>query len=144
MMLLLESALRSLLLGLLVWALLKLLRLRDTATETLIWTVVLTAALSMPLLSRYLPGLSVAIPHLSAGAPAAFGTGPVLAPAKVYPGMIAELFDTDAVVVRPALLNEFSSHTYGGDVTKSPAPPWICVVWSFEMSQLNPKRGEIV
>ena len=73
MMLLLESALRSLLLGLLVWALLKLLRLRDTATETLIWTVVLTAALSMPLLSRYLPGLSVAIPHLSAGAPAVLG-----------------------------------------------------------------------
>jgi beta-lactamase regulating signal transducer with metallopeptidase domain len=73
MMLLLESALRSLLLGMLVWALLKLLRVRDTATETIIWTVVLTIALSMPLLSRYLPGLSVEIPQLSAAAPAGVG-----------------------------------------------------------------------
>jgi beta-lactamase regulating signal transducer with metallopeptidase domain len=72
MSLLLESALRSLLLGLLVWALLKLIRLRDTVTETIIWTFVLLAALSMPLLSHYLPRLLVTLPHLSStAAPAA-------------------------------------------------------------------------
>jgi beta-lactamase regulating signal transducer with metallopeptidase domain len=70
MMLLLESALRSLLLGLLVWTVLKLVRMRDTGTETIIWTVVLIIALSMPLLSRHMPGLHLAIPHLWAGAAA--------------------------------------------------------------------------
>ena len=70
MMLLLESALRSLLLGLLVWAVLKLVRMRDTGAETIIWTVVLIIALSMPLLSRHMPGLSLAIPHPWAGAAA--------------------------------------------------------------------------
>jgi len=39
--LLLDSAMRSLLLGLVVWALLKLARLSDTRTETAIWTAVL-------------------------------------------------------------------------------------------------------
>jgi beta-lactamase regulating signal transducer with metallopeptidase domain len=68
MSLLLESALRSLLLGLLVWTLLKLLRMRDTGTETIIWTFVLIVALSMPLLSHYLPRLLVTVPHLAAGA----------------------------------------------------------------------------
>ena len=63
MMLLLESALRSLLLGLLVWTVLKLVRMRDTGTETIVWTVVLIIALSMPLLSRHLPGLRLALPH---------------------------------------------------------------------------------
>jgi hypothetical protein len=53
---LLESAMRSLLLGCAVWVLLKLARLRDTGTESAIWTLVLIAALSMPLLSRNLPG----------------------------------------------------------------------------------------
>jgi bla regulator protein blaR1 len=75
MTLLLESALRSLLLGLLVWALLKLLRMRDTGTETLIWTFVLMVALSMPLLSHYLPHLSVTLPHLSSAIPAPGGLG---------------------------------------------------------------------
>jgi hypothetical protein len=63
MMLLLESALRSLLLGLLVWTVLKLVRMRDTGTETIVWTVVLIIALSMPLLSRHLPVLRLALPH---------------------------------------------------------------------------------
>jgi beta-lactamase regulating signal transducer with metallopeptidase domain len=81
MTLLLESALRSLLLGLLVWALLKLLRMRDTGTETLIWTLVLMVALSMPLLSHYLPRLSVTLPHLSATTPAAGGLMVVAKPA---------------------------------------------------------------
>ncbi|HEY1899886.1 MAG TPA: M56 family metallopeptidase [Steroidobacteraceae bacterium] len=68
MMLLLESALRSLFLGFLVWALLKLVRIRDSGTETFIWTAVLIVALSMPLLSHYMPRLVVAIPQLSATA----------------------------------------------------------------------------
>lgn len=69
--LLLDSALRSLLLGLLVWSLLKLARLRDSGTETAIWTVVLMAALSMPLLSRLAPGLVLTLPRLPVGVPAA-------------------------------------------------------------------------
>jgi beta-lactamase regulating signal transducer with metallopeptidase domain len=73
--LLLESALRSLLLGLLVWTLLKLLRVRDTGTETVIWTFVLFFALSMPLLSHSLPRLLVTVPHLMA-APSASGRPP--------------------------------------------------------------------
>jgi beta-lactamase regulating signal transducer with metallopeptidase domain len=65
MMLLLDSALRSLLLGLLASALLKLVRMRDTGTETIIWTAVLLVALAMPLLSHCLPQLIVAVPYLS-------------------------------------------------------------------------------
>ncbi len=66
---LLDSALRSLILGLVVWALLKLAHLRDTRTETAIWTAVLIAALAMPLLSRYAPPLVLSVPHLSAASP---------------------------------------------------------------------------
>lgn len=66
---LLDSALRSLILGLVVWALLKMARLRDTRTETAIWTAVLIAALSMPLLSRYTPPMLLTVPHLSAASP---------------------------------------------------------------------------
>ncbi|HEX4371320.1 MAG TPA: M56 family metallopeptidase [Rhizomicrobium sp.] len=46
--LILESALRSALLGLCVWAALKLVRLKDPATETMVWTCVLLAAVAMP------------------------------------------------------------------------------------------------
>lgn len=63
--LLLDSALRSAALGLLVWALLSLARLRDVRAEILIWTVVLLAALAMPLLRLEVPaGLahSLALP----------------------------------------------------------------------------------
>jgi hypothetical protein len=66
---LLESAVRSILLGFAVWTLLKLARLRDTATETAIWTVVLIAALSMPLLSHTVPGFVLRFPHWSTGSP---------------------------------------------------------------------------
>ena len=69
MMALFESALRSVLLGVLVGALLKLGRVRDTGTETLVWTSVLIMALSMPLLSHCMPRLVVAVPHLSGGPP---------------------------------------------------------------------------
>jgi beta-lactamase regulating signal transducer with metallopeptidase domain len=62
-----ESALRSLLLGAVVFGLLKLARLRDLRTETAIWTVVLLVALSMPLLSLWRPGgLAVTLPRLTA------------------------------------------------------------------------------
>jgi beta-lactamase regulating signal transducer with metallopeptidase domain len=67
--LLLDSAMRSLLLGLAVWVLLKLARLCDTRTETAIWTAVLIAALSMPVLSHHVPGLVLTVPHLSAARP---------------------------------------------------------------------------
>jgi beta-lactamase regulating signal transducer with metallopeptidase domain len=49
--LILESALRSALLGLFVWAGLKLIRLKDPATETMIWVSVLLAAAAMPFLT---------------------------------------------------------------------------------------------
>ena len=67
---LLDSAVRSLLLGFAAWGLLKVARLCDTGTETAIWTAVLIAALSMPLLSRHVPGLVLTVPYLPAAAPA--------------------------------------------------------------------------
>ena len=67
--LLLSSAFRSLLLGLAVWALIRLTRLRDTRTETVIWTTVLIAALSMPLLSQHLIGPVLTLPHLPVTTP---------------------------------------------------------------------------
>jgi len=67
---LLDSAVRSLLLGFVVWMLLKAVRLSDTRTETAIWTAVLIAALSMPLLSHHVPVLVMTVPHLTAAAPA--------------------------------------------------------------------------
>ncbi|HEY4031599.1 MAG TPA: M56 family metallopeptidase [Caulobacteraceae bacterium] len=57
-----DSALRSLLLGALVLAAVKLARLRDVAAEIAIWSAVLLAALAMPALTYWLPGLSVALP----------------------------------------------------------------------------------
>ena len=53
MILLLQSALRALLLGACVWSLLRLLRLRDARTETSVWTLVLLASLAMPLLTPW-------------------------------------------------------------------------------------------
>ena len=61
---LLDSALRSFFLGLLVLSVLKLARLRDSRTETAIWTSVLIAALSMPVLSRHMPALLLVLPPL--------------------------------------------------------------------------------
>ncbi len=61
--LLLDSALRSLLLGAMVWTLLRVLRLRDSRTELVIWVSVLIAALCMPLLIKALPG--IALPSVS-------------------------------------------------------------------------------
>src|SRR5262249_19498468 len=50
--LLLEAALRSLLLGAIVWFGLKLLRIRDPRAQMTAWIVVLLASLSMPVLMR--------------------------------------------------------------------------------------------
>jgi len=66
--LLLDCALRSLVLGVAVWALLKLLRLADTRTETAVWTAVLIAALAMPMLRQTMPSLILNLPHLPAAA----------------------------------------------------------------------------
>jgi beta-lactamase regulating signal transducer with metallopeptidase domain len=57
---LLESALRSALLGLMVSAGVGLFRVRDLKAETAIWTLVLGAAIAMPALASVLPHLA---PH---------------------------------------------------------------------------------
>jgi BlaR1 peptidase M56 len=64
--LLLDSAMRSLALGFVAGALLKLARLTDTKTQTAVWTAVLVAALSMPLLTVLLPGWMLTLPGLPA------------------------------------------------------------------------------
>jgi hypothetical protein len=72
MMLLLEAALRAMLLGALVWGLLQLLRLRNARAETQVWTAVLLASLAMPFLSPVLtlilPGLPLTQAPARAGA----------------------------------------------------------------------------
>jgi hypothetical protein len=55
--LLLASALRAAVLGAIVWSALKILRLRDSGTETIIWTVVLAASLLMPLMAQAVPAV---------------------------------------------------------------------------------------
>ena len=91
MSLLLDSALRSAVLGLLVWALLRLARLRDVRAEILIWTVVLLAALAMPLLRLEVPaGLALPMPHLTfhaVAAPAPAASAPHSFPLLVSRGV---------------------------------------------------------
>ena len=60
-----QSALRSLLLGAVVFAALRAVRLRDLRAETAIWTAVLVAALIMPMLATVLPGVSLSLPTLA-------------------------------------------------------------------------------
>ena len=57
-----QSALRSLLLGAVVFTVLRLVRLRDLRAETAIWTGVLAAALAMPVLAAVLPGVPLRLP----------------------------------------------------------------------------------
>jgi len=84
--LLLDSALRSAVLGLLVWALLRLARLRDVRAEILIWTVVLLAALAMPLLRLEVPaGLALPMPQLAFHAVAA----PAIAAPHSFPLLVS-------------------------------------------------------
>jgi beta-lactamase regulating signal transducer with metallopeptidase domain len=59
--LILQSALRSLLLGLCVYAVVKCARLRDLSAETAIWSAVLIAALVMPALTAWLPGMALRV-----------------------------------------------------------------------------------
>jgi len=78
--LILQSALRSALLGACVYAALKLFRLRDLRTETAIWTVVLLIATATPFLAAWAPGLVVRLPEWPAhGAAAAPSTHPAAA-----------------------------------------------------------------
>src|SRR5579872_844692 len=51
--LLLESAFRSLVLGLVVWTALKVFRIRNSHAQAAAWTLVLLAALSMPILMQW-------------------------------------------------------------------------------------------
>jgi hypothetical protein len=80
-----QSAVRSLILGAVVLAGLRLARLRDLKGETHIWTAVLALALAMPALAAVLPGVTLALPRLAdthriaAGSPAG-GGGPSLLP----------------------------------------------------------------
>lgn len=103
--LLLDSAVRSLLLGSAVWACLKVARLRDTRTETAIWTAVLIAALAMPLLSQHVPGLVLPVPHLPAarvpGATTAAATPTASATAAFF--MAAWLLGFSVCAIRLAI-----------------------------------------
>jgi beta-lactamase regulating signal transducer with metallopeptidase domain len=66
LILILASALRSALLGLTVWAGLRLARLRDAGTETMIWAGVLAASFAMPFLTPLQtngPVLHLPTPH---------------------------------------------------------------------------------
>jgi beta-lactamase regulating signal transducer with metallopeptidase domain len=60
--LIVQSALRSLMLGLCVYALVKCVRLRDLSAETAIWSAVLIAALAMPALTVWLPAMALRLP----------------------------------------------------------------------------------
>ena len=80
MILLLQSALRALLLGAAVWSLLRLLKLRDARSETAAWTLVLTAALAMPLLTPLLERWLPATALLPTPAPVLRITAPTDAP----------------------------------------------------------------
>ncbi len=67
LLIILESTLRSTLLGLSIWAALKLMRLRDAGTETLIWAGVLAAGFAMPFLTPLQaegPTLHLPAPHM--------------------------------------------------------------------------------
>lgn len=94
--LLLDSALRSAVLGLVVWVLLSLARLRDVRAEILIWTVVLLAALAMPLLRLEVPAglvqsLALPVPQVSfhSAAPTAPHSLPLLVSKSVEIAMVS-------------------------------------------------------
>ena len=64
LVLLSESSLRSVALGITVWLALQSLRVRNPHVEMMAWTVVLLASLAMPLLMQLpAPRLTVAIPR---------------------------------------------------------------------------------
>lgn len=86
---LLESALRSALLGLMVSAGVGLFRVRDLKAETAIWTLVLAAAIAMPALAAVLPHLApqaLRLPALDAAGRALTLQAPAPAPrASILP-----------------------------------------------------------
>ena len=96
--LLVVSAVRSLLLGGCVLAAVKLTRLRDLVAEIGIWSAVLLAALAMPILTLWLPGLAIALPF-AAREPAVAGSTIASTPSwlATHAGMIAL-----AIYVAPA------------------------------------------
>jgi len=83
MTLLLVSALKSALLGAIVWSVIKVFRFRDSATETVIWVGVLVACLLMPLMVQAVP-TAIRLPALWANVPAA--EAPVLGVAFLSKG----------------------------------------------------------
>src|ERR1700730_10652719 len=93
--LLLESALRSLALGVAVWLGLALLRVRNPQAQMTAWTVVLVASLAMPaLMHRLTVTIPAAAPPLRvveslSSRPAAARLEPVEMPAVSTPGPLA-------------------------------------------------------
>jgi hypothetical protein len=120
--LLAESALRSLLLGAAVWLGLKLLRVRNPHVEMTAWTLVLVAALAMPLLMRL---VTITIPD-APPSPLARIMGPALAvpqPASEYvPALAPAAQPTAAAPFAPA--HEVASRPPAA-TTKGTARPGI-------------------
>jgi GWxTD domain-containing protein len=67
---LLESAARSMALGILVWVLLRVFRVRNPQTVSLLWTAVLLSALSMPLLTEGMKAMMASAPRAAEWIPA--------------------------------------------------------------------------
>jgi GWxTD domain-containing protein len=67
---LLESAARSMALGILVWVVLRLFRVRNPQTVSLLWTAVLLSALSMPLLTEGMKAMMASAPRAAEWIPA--------------------------------------------------------------------------
>jgi len=59
---LLESAARSLALGIIVWAALRLFRVRTPQDRSLVWTAVLLTAVTMPLLMKTIESMLASVP----------------------------------------------------------------------------------
>jgi beta-lactamase regulating signal transducer with metallopeptidase domain len=87
---LLESAIRTSLLGVSIAVAIKLARLRDARAETMIWTTVLLAALSMPLLHMAMRG-TIAVPLPDFFLPPATVTG--VSMPDITPNVGASPFD---------------------------------------------------
>lgn len=84
--LLVESALRALVLGAAVWGALKALRVRDARTELRAWTVVLAAAIAMPFLLEW-AAVPVPVPLLAGASRASMefpaAAAPILGPTEI-------------------------------------------------------------
>src|SRR5262249_48922294 len=98
MALLIESAVRSLMLGLAVWLALRLFRMRNPQLEITAWILVLIASLSMPLLMRgvtvtiptRVPPQLVDLPFVSRGGTTDALTSPHLQPEALFPPPMLE------------------------------------------------------